>query len=319
MKKIRLGIIGTGIATHDLYLPHFGKLRARFEFAACCNRRKSKALAFAKKAGIPRVYDNYQEMLAQPDIDAVMISLPIALNAKVVLAALKAGKHVMCEKPIARDSKEGAFLMKAAAKYKKVFLVAENYYFAPHIIQARNWVKSGKIGRVRLIEGRQVSRLTHDNKYFQTKWRQKPNHVGGFIVDGGVHVANIAREMLGLPVAVKSFKALNDRALVPHDTLTATMKFKNGALGVWMSAFSTPDTDGHPMLRVLGEKGAIEVWWAQSVLTQGKRRSVAKGNAHEGFLHEFLHFYDVVMNKKKLGFSSRQALDDLIFMERLLG
>jgi predicted dehydrogenase len=318
MKKIKLGLIGTGIAANDLYLPHFAKLRARFDFAACCNRRKAKAQAFAKKAGIPRVYDNYQEMLAEPDIDAVMISLPIALNAKVVLAALKAGKHVLCEKPIARDSREGAFLAKAAARYKKVFMVGENYYFAPHIIQARRWVKQGRIGKVRLFEGRQVSRLTHDNKYFQTRWRQKPNHVGGFIVDGGVHVANIAREILGMPLSVKSHKALNDKALVPHDSLAASLRFKNGALGVWLSAFSTPDSEGHPMIRLLGEKGAIEIYWGQSLLIQGKRRVVAKGS-HDGFYHEFIHFYDVVMKKKKQSFSSRQALDDLIFMEKLLG
>src|SRR5215216_433625 len=111
MRKLRLGIIGTGIATNDLYFPHFAKLGSRIEFVAVANRRRAKAVAFAKRAGIGRVHATGEALLADPEVEAVLLSLPIHLNARWVMKALRAGKHVLCEKPIAATPEEGRRLV----------------------------------------------------------------------------------------------------------------------------------------------------------------------------------------------------------------
>ena len=97
MRPLRLGILGTGIAANKLYLPQLKKLGREIEVVACANRTRTKAVAFAKAAGVPLVLDSGEDLLAQPQVEAVVISLPIELQPAWVLRALKAGKHVLSE------------------------------------------------------------------------------------------------------------------------------------------------------------------------------------------------------------------------------
>src|SRR5688572_8070839 len=101
-KPLRIGLLGTGIAPNRLYLSAFRKLAREgvLEVAACANRRRAKAEAYAKLAGIPKVVDDAAELFALPELDAVVISLPIELQPRYVLEALRAGKAVLSEKPI---------------------------------------------------------------------------------------------------------------------------------------------------------------------------------------------------------------------------
>ena len=318
MRKLKLGIIGTGIATTDLYWPQLKQLKAKIEIVAVANRRISKAKAFAKLAGVKHVAEGGDALLARPDVEAVMISLPINLNAQWVIKALKAGKHVICEKPIASNPAEGARLIKAAAKYKKLWMVGENYYFVPSTIQARNWIKAGKIGRLHLIEAAQLNRLVTSNKYYKTTWRQKPKYIGGFVVDAGVHISNIAREVAGMPVAVKNMTARYNPALVPIDTAVAALKFKSGALGIWRSCFSAVSPSRMPLLKVFGSKGTVEIYDGHAVLYPLKGKPVTVNSKHDGFYHQFDHFADAVVKGTKLRFKPQQALQDLEFMQMVV-
>jgi len=318
MKKLRLGIIGTGIATRDLYWPQLKKMRDKIEIVAVANRRKAKAAAFARLAKVKKVCENGEELLKLKEVDGVMLSLPIPLAAQWVMKALRAGKPVMCEKPLASHVAEGRRLVKAAAKFRLPFLVAENYFFAPHIVQARRWFKQGAIGRAHLAEASQVGRLTPDNKYYNTSWRQNPKFVGGFVVDAGVHVANILREMLGMPVSIQARHGLMNPLLKPVDTAVAALQFKGGVCGSWRSSFSAHQPYQVPMVRIYGSKGTIEVFYNHSRLLPLKGKAKTFRSPRNGFYEQFLHFRDVVLNGKKPAFSPRQALQDLEFMERIV-
>src|SRR5688572_26646067 len=114
MAKLRLGMIGTGVAAQRLYLPAFQRLGRKLELVACTNRTRKKAEAYATLAGIPKVVDSAAELLGLPEVDAVLISLPIDAQPEMVLAALKAGKPVLSEKPIAPSLAAGRKLVKAA-------------------------------------------------------------------------------------------------------------------------------------------------------------------------------------------------------------
>ena len=317
MPKIKLGFIGTGVATNELHWPALKKLKNRYSLVAACNRRRRKAEVFAKKARIPTVCNNAEELLSLKEVDTVLISLPIALNARMVVKALKAGKHVLCEKPIAANLGEARRLVKTAAKYRKKLMVAENWYFWDLAILLRKWVAQGKIGRPRMVEVHDTSRMLPSNMYYKTTWRQKPGHIGGFLVDGGVHIANTVREMFGLPKNVRSSKTQISRLLPPVDTLVSVFELGKGVQGLWKSSFSLDKPPG-PIITVLGDKGWASLNWGQAVLARsGAKPKVFKGKENN-YYSEFVHFHDVVARGKTLAFKPRQALADLEFMDRLL-
>jgi predicted dehydrogenase len=318
VKRLRLGIIGTGIAANDLYFPHFAKLRSRIEFVACANRRRSKAVAFAERAGIPRVHANGEALLRDPEVEAVLLSLPIHLNASWVMKALSAGKHVLCEKPIAATLEDGRRLVREAKKLEPVFMVGENYFFTPHIVKARDWVKRGALGEVRLVEAGQYWLTTPDNKYAKTPWRKRPKHLGGFVVDGGVHVANVVRETFGMPRSVRNLTALFNPRLPPIDTVVAAFSFDSGALGVWRSSYSTKSTREIPMVRAHGSRANLEIYYGYSVLEVHGRKPVRFESRENGFYHEFRHFASAALGREKLRFEPRAALEDLELMARIV-
>ncbi|HEX9619687.1 MAG TPA: Gfo/Idh/MocA family oxidoreductase [Polyangiaceae bacterium] len=323
MKTLRLGIIGTGIAANDLYLPELMRLRSKIELVAVANRRTQKARAFARKAGVPVVCDSADELLARTDVEAVLLSLPIDVVAKWVKKALASGKHVISEKPIAASVAEGQRLIKASRKYPRVWLVGENFYFAPHVLAARRWVEAGRLGEVRLVEASQLVWMARGNRYFETSWRRRPRFVGGFVADGGVHVANVVRELFGMPRVVHSLTGSFNPELPPLDTVVATLAFANGALGVWKSCFSVRAAGERPLVVAYGSKANLEVYYRHATLTPhapGVKRSEQQTavSEHSGFYHEFLHFYDCVVRGKPLLFSPRSALLDLELMERLV-
>jgi predicted dehydrogenase len=318
MRKLRLGIIGTGIATNDLYFPWLVKLRSRIEIVAVANRRRAKAVAFAKRVGAPRVHATGEALLGDPDVEAVLLSLPIHLNARWVMKTLRAGKHVLCEKPIAATLEDARRLVRETKRFDRVYLVAENYFFTPHIVKARRWVKKGLLGDVRLVEVSQLTLTTPDNKYAKTSWRRRPKHLGGFVADAGVHLANVVRETFGMPTEIRNLTALHEPRLLPIDTAVATFKLPNGALGVWKSCFSARTSDEVPLLRVYGSRANLEIFWGRSVLFVHGRKPVVVTSRENGFYHELSHFAAAVVRHEKLRFEPRAALLDLELIERIV-
>ena len=315
---LRLGIIGTGVAANDLFFPALGELRGAVEVVAVANRRRAKAVAFAKRLGGARVHDSGEALLRDPAVEAVLLLLPIHLTASWVLASLRAGKHVLSEKPVAASVAEGKRLVKQAKRYDRVWLVGENFFFTPHIARARDWVREGELGEVRLVEASQLTRITPDNKYYRTSWRQSPRHAGGFVLDSGVHLANVLREMFGTPKRVLRLTAGLDPRLPPIDTAVAAFDLEGGALGVWKSCFSLETGDEVPMLRAYGSRANIEVYYARSLLLPHGRRPKTATSPHDGFYAELAHFRACVRGRDELRFRPEDALADLDLIERIV-
>src|SRR6187399_687561 len=150
MKKLRLALLGTGIAAERLYLPAFQALGKRIELVACANRTRKKAERYARLARIPRVVDDAEALFALPDVDAVLISLPIESQPEYVLAALGAGKAVLSEKPVGPSVAEARRLIAKAKRFDVPWLVGENFAFMEHAERLRTLVTTGKLGDVRL-------------------------------------------------------------------------------------------------------------------------------------------------------------------------
>jgi predicted dehydrogenase len=316
MKKLRLGLLGTGIAAKELYLPAWKQLEHRIELVACANRTREKAERFARLAGFARVVGSAEELFALPELDAVVVSLPIESQPKFVLAALRAGKAVLSEKPVGPSVAAARSLIKAAKRFERPWLVGENFAFMGHAARLAELVKKGSLGEVRLVEAVQMTFMDAKNPYFATPWRAKPGHVGGFVTDGGVHVANVLRRCFGMPKVVKQLTASFEPSLPPLDTAVALLRFDSGALGTWTSCFSAHYHG--PLLRVYGKKATAELSWGELVVRQPGGSSTTFKPKHDSFRAEFEHFADVVLRGHPLAVTPESALEDLVLLETLV-
>jgi predicted dehydrogenase len=185
MKNVKWGIISTANIGMAKVIP--GMLKSKhLDVVAISSRDLKTAKTAAKKLGIPKAYGSYEEMLADPEIDAVYNPLPNHLHVPLTLAAAKAGKHVLCEKPIAITAKEAAALKKVPRGIiiAEAFMVRHN----PQWIEARDRVKNGEIGDVRAIQCL--------FSYFNRDPRNVRNMArigGGGLLDIGCYPITIAR------------------------------------------------------------------------------------------------------------------------------
>lgn len=316
VRKLKLGIVGTGLAANHLYLPAFEQLRHRIDLVACTNRTKSKAESYAQLAGVRRVHENARHLINDDDVEAVMVSLPVVAQPAIVLEALKAGKAVMCEKPIAANVAAGRRLLKKTETFDTPFMVGENWAYLTHGQQLARWVAQGRLGEIRLAEVHQLAWMDADNHYFKTPWRADPEHVGGFISDGGVHVANLLRQVMGDPVTVRSLSGQFDKALPPVDTVVAALQFESGALGTWTSCFSAHGQA--PALKVYGSKGTATLHRDHAELVSSNGKTTISKSKENSFVGQFRNFADVVVKGVEMTVTPQDALADLTLIERLL-
>jgi predicted dehydrogenase len=322
MKKLRLGLLGTGLAAERLYLPAFEALRGRIEVVACANRTRKKAERYARLARIPKVVDDAEALFALPEVEAVLVSLPIERQPEYVLAALAAGKAVLSEKPVGPSVADARRLIAKAKRFDVPWLVGENFAFMEHAERLRTLVAAGKLGEIRLVEAVQMTAMDETNPYFHTTWRTSPKFVGGFVVDGGVHVAHVVRRCFGMPEVGPPLTASFDRRLPPLDTVVATLWFESGAVGTWTSCFSVPYQG--PLLRVYGSRASAELFWGHLVVRSpgSPRRPAGRetrfDQKNSSFYGELSHFVDVVQKGTAPRVPPEEALLDLELLETLV-
>jgi predicted dehydrogenase len=314
--KLKLGLIGTGVAASKLYLPAFENVARQVEVVACTNRTRKKAEAYARAAHIPRVFDSAEELIASPEVEAVMISLPIDAQPELVLRVLAAGKPVLSEKPLAASVPQGKRLVKAAARFAAPWLIGENFAFMPAIERLSSWVAAGKLGEPRLVEVFQLNMMDRKNPFFNTAWRQQPKHIGGFVADAGVHMAHALRRVMGMPDVVKNLTAQFEPSLPPIDTAIAVLRFPSGALGTWTSCFSAHYQG--PMLRVYGSKASAELGWSHALLRTGAGKETRFETPVNSFEAQFKHFADVVKKGVPVAYTPEDALLDLTLIDRIV-
>ena len=317
MPPLRLALLGTGVAARKLYAPALTRARAHVRLVACANRTRSKAEAFAAETGCPKVVADARALFALPEVEAVLISLPIELQPAFVLKALAANKAVLSEKPVAPSLAAGRRLLKrhldAKSPRTPVWMVAENYAFMPPLLWAERQIARRSLGDLRLVEVRQSGWTDASNPYFHTSWRRDARFVGGFVTDAGVHLAHCLRRLVGPPTGICGSTAQFNPELKPIDSAVAALRFANGALGTWMSCFSTGA--GGPMLALRGALASLELYPQRCVLkTRGGKETVFESPA-DTYALQFARFAEAVQKNKNNPYPPEQALADLAVVE----
>ena len=249
--RLRWGVLGTaGIS--DTVVPAIARSE-HGRVVAIASRTLDRARDKARLLGVPTAYGSYEELLADPAIDAVYVPLPNFLHHEWVLAAIAAGKHVLCEKPLAVTADQAQEMVDAAHAAGVVLAEAFMYGHHPRYDRLHEVVRSGEIGEIRSITG--TFTFDASDEPGLTVFAGHPG--GGAIYDVGCYVLHAARTLLGTePLAVTAHAQVS-AAHGGVDMMTcALVEFPEGVSLLLQCGMWTADEDS---LRILGSKGRIEV------------------------------------------------------------
>ena len=264
----------------------------------------------------------YHDLLLREDIAGVIIVLPITSQPEYIEAALAAGKHVLAEKPIAKDLASAKKLISFYEKTKSegksgTFSVAENFRFVPKFLFAAEEAK--KLGRVTHFNIKVMSWMKSSSKYFQTSWREKPEYQGGFLLDGGIHHAAGARLFLqGEQNKPHSVQAISDQVqenLPPIDSINAIIKTTSGASGVFQHSQGT--TMNAFEFDFAFEKGSVKICEDIVTITPVDGETVTKSFPRSSGVGEEVQAWANGLSSGSMDEmqSCHQGLQDLEFME----
>ncbi|KIL35910.1 oxidoreductase [Cohnella kolymensis] len=198
MTRLRWGILGVAAIGDRAVIPAI-QASETGQLLAIASRDESKARTKAEQYGIPRSYGSYQALLDDPDIDAVYIPLPNHLHKRWTIAAAQAGKHVLCEKPLAMNAQEAQEIVEACAAAGVHLAEAFMYRHHPRIARVKEIIAGGEIGQLRAIRGV----FTYNGAASKGDIRHVREWGGGALYDVGCYPLSAARLIMGVePEAV---------------------------------------------------------------------------------------------------------------------
>ncbi|MGX1349635.1 xylose dehydrogenase (NAD/NADP) [Bradyrhizobium elkanii] len=246
-KPLRLGILGAANIARAFAT---GVASAKdVKVVAIASRDAAKSAAFAREFGIDHHFASYQAMLASPEVDAAYVPLPNTMHAEWGIQAAAAGKHVICEKPLAMSAQEAEAMFAAAERHGVVLREAYPYLAQPQTIQTRRLIADGAIGRIQII--RASFGLAFSDK---SNIRLNPKLGGGSLLDAGSYPVSLCRILAGsLPKRVQAVARWTENAL--DRTLVATIDFGDGVLAQISCSLATAF---HRHALIIGDDGIIE-------------------------------------------------------------
>jgi len=258
-RPINIGIIGAGAIAQRGHIPEFLSINGvHIEAIADCDRNKAEVVA--EKAGITRVFGDYQEMLSLEDLDAVSVCVPNYLHAPITIAACDAGKHVLCEKPMATTLSDAQRMIDAAAKNRVILMIEQAKRFTPPVEVAKSLLQLGIVGDILAVRskfghwGAQTWSPT-GNWFFE-----KAKSGGGVLIDLGIHHADLINwytEGMQVETVVGMTSSAVNKQWEVEDYAVGTLRYSSGAMAnLEVSWCTTPPFDG---TEIVGTKGTLFV------------------------------------------------------------
>lgn len=267
-KKIRVAIIGTGAFAEVCHIPGL-QTHPAAEVVAVYGRRLEAARALADKFGIRHATDDLESLCADPEIDAVTIASANVVHAAQAIAALKHGKHVFCEKPLAMTAAEAREMAEIARSSGKVHQVAFTFRYNYGIRELRRRIAAGDIGKPFF------SRIQYDRwdglaAGWTSSWREKKEFAGaGMLFDLGSHLFDIGHHVLGPIDSVIGYTHVVPReapdkvtgvlsAVETDDMVNAWIRHADGLRGQFFISRVTPPFAQLGYLEIVGDQGALK-------------------------------------------------------------
>lgn len=324
-RKLGYAIVGLGYYALEVILPQFANCRSS-RVAALVSGDPAKAKRVAAQYGVPErsIYDyaGFDRIGNNPDVDIVYVILPNSMHAEYTIRAARAGKHVMCEKPMAVSTAECEAMIAACKAAGKKLMIGYRCHFEPHNLAAMKLAHDGGVGRIRYV-GSEHGFVQRD----PSKWRLKKALAGGgSLMDMGIYSLQAARYMTGEePVSViarSSTDRSDPRFHEVEDLIEWTLAFPSGALASCMSSYSS----GHNHIRLTGDKGWIDLEPATSYEHQRMRVRVgdveqeftpSPGPGANMFAAQLDHLSDCVLSGTTPIVSGEEGLRDMRIIEAI--
>jgi predicted dehydrogenase len=318
-KKVRIGVIGTGGIANGAHLPGYSQIPEECEiFALCDIDPKALNKTAEKYPHVKHKFEDYKRLLEMPEIDGVSVCTPNYVHIQPTVDALKAGKHVLCEKPIAMNAKQGAEMVATARKAGKILQIGYNSRFQPSNQALKRFIDAGELGniyyarsqalRVRGIPGWGV-------------FIDKSKQGGGPLIDIGVHMLDLTLWFMGHPkptyasgVTYQKFGKRGDvvgfmgqwdyKNFTVEDMAAALIRFENGATIVLESSFVANLKEEVQNVTLLGDAGGATAYPLS--ITQERHKSVFTyepkipgGNNLNTHYAEMKAFVECIRDKKE--------------------
>ena len=301
-KTLNWGFLSTARINRALITPL--QVSKRNELLAVASRSQQTADAYAREKKIPHAHGSYEALLADPEIDVIYNPLPNHLHAEWTIKAVEAGKHVLCEKPLALNVDEVDAIQHAARKNERVVAEAFMYRHHPQTMKVQEIVKSGSLGTLKLIRGSFSFILSREGDV-----RLNPEWGGGSIWDVGCYPISYARTIVREnPVEVFGWQVTGQTGI--DETFVGQMKFSGGVHAQFDCSFVIPF---HAFMEVVGSEGTLSIPKPfkpeineRIFLTRGDKTETIKVKGQELYLGEVEDMADAIL----LGSNTRVSLDD---------
>ncbi|MEW9673855.1 Gfo/Idh/MocA family protein [Ammoniphilus sp. 3BR4] len=248
-KRVNWGILSTAEIAQVQIIPAIQQVSNANLVAIASG--SGKAAEAARMFNIPKYYDSYEQLLADPDIDVVYIPLPNGLHSKWVKAAAMSGKHILCEKPAALTEEETKDMIKVCDENQVIFMEALMPQFHPQHQRVKDIIASGEIGDIKLMR----SSFTFQLKKLEGNIRMKPELGGGSLYDVGCYCIHATREMLGEPDQVYCVADMHPEYDVDMSAV-AVFEYGNGVKAYLDCGMNMSTREDY---QIVGTKGTIHV------------------------------------------------------------
>lgn len=260
MKKLKIGVIGCGSIAQHRHLPEYA-LNEFVEITAVCDSVEERANKVAEKYNA-KAYTDFSDLLADKDIDAVSVCTPNYLHAPISITALNAGKHVLCEKPMATSKEEAKAMIIAANQNDKRLMIAHNQRFVSSHVKARNLIESGEVGKIysfRTVFGHGGPEgWSADGK---NSWFFKKDQAFiGAMGDLGVHKTDLLRFLLGEEITeVAAFvETTAKKNSDVDDNAVCVLKTESGIIGTLAASWSYVGSEDNSTI-IYGENAILRL------------------------------------------------------------
>lgn len=327
MKKLKVGIIGTGMAFERLHYPAFQALADRYEITALCDINREKARAWAERLnlGADSLYEDYRRMLEEKklDLDVVDIMVPIELNFEVTeeVARKLAGqnKGIICEKPLAPTLQQAREARTLAQRYNLPIMIAENYRYNQENDIIRDLVRTNHIGDIIYFIQNRVVNFPEEmlkNKFPAKEWRQHPEFPAGAITDIALHDLAGLRHIFGPIEKLQAFGRPQNADFAPYSVVNVNLLFKSGITGNFTFFCAGKETQ-RPLigLRIFGTQGMIyleerDAGTINIAYNDGHSEQIPY-EVQKGFYNELLNFYNALTGTEKISVTPEVEYGDL--------
>ncbi len=324
MRKIRMGIIGTGMAFERLHYPAYCELADRYQIVALCDQDAARARSWAEKAGIGQdaVYEDFRQLVKRDDLDAADIMVPIELNYEVTEEVARAwagtGRAIVCEKPLAPTLEQAMAHLELPQRYGVPIMIAENYRYSEEMNKLRDLVRTNKIGRTVYFLQNRVSCFPCDmdkDAFPAAEWRQHPEFPGGQLLDTAVHDLAGLRHIFGGVKSVHAFGRRQDDEFSPCAVFHVNLSFWSGLTG----QFTFYDAGREPQrplvgLRIFGTHGEIYLEERDcgtiNVAFHDGRSEQVPYVPRRGYYNELLNFHQAFIGQEPLAVTPEMEFGD---------